>query len=84
MLKYSMKAGLDKFLWERNPLGLFTTRSAWDLVRGKGAILEVSKWIWHHQIPKKISICMWKAYYRYFPCDDNIKTIDVRIISACN
>lgn len=38
----------------------------------KGVALEVSNWIWHNWIPKEISICMWKAFYRFLPFDDKL------------
>lgn len=37
-----LKHGAEKFVWEPNFSGEFTTRLTWDLVREKGVELEVS------------------------------------------
>lgn len=48
---------LDIIIWKHAPNGNFTTASAWELIQIKSEIMHGSKWLWHPNLPKKISSC---------------------------
>lgn len=57
---------------------------AWDVVCNKGAPFEWNKWFWHNSLPKKISMCLWKVWFRSLAVDDRIQTCGISMVSACD
>lgn len=78
------KMGPDIFIWKSDKAGNFTMRSAWEMVRLRADEQDWMKWIWHSQLPMKLSPCMWKAMLRYLPVDDRIHQLGIPFVSACN
>ncbi|KAG2717585.1 hypothetical protein I3760_03G182300 [Carya illinoinensis] len=60
-------------VWKHTINGEFTTKSAWQLIRNRGA-----EWI-----PKKMSFFVWRARKRAIPIDDVIRRLGIPIASKC-
>lgn len=43
-----------------------------------------SKWFWHPNLPKKISICIGKAKYKFLVVDNKIQTYGIILASKCD
>lgn len=53
--------GSDVCVWKPSPDGNFTTASAWEVCQQKQDIMSWHDWFWIRILPKKISICNWRA-----------------------
>ncbi|KAF5446891.1 hypothetical protein F2P56_032487, partial [Juglans regia] len=78
------KEGTDVLVWLRDTEGIFTTKSAWDCIRVRTPPLPWAQWIWHANLPTKISIMMWKATNNCLSVDDKIKIMGISMASKCN
>ncbi|XP_035540586.1 uncharacterized protein LOC118344283 [Juglans regia] len=78
------KEGEDVLVWLKDNEGNFTTKSAWDCIRVRAPPLPWAQWIWHTNLPKKISIMMWKATNNCLSVDKNISMVGVSMASKCN
>lgn len=78
------KSGPDIFVWTPSNDGSFSTSSAWEVVRKKGEQLQWKEWIWHRLLPKRVSLCVWKAYYRCLAVDERVEARGVALTSACD
>ncbi|XP_041009391.1 uncharacterized protein LOC121253444 [Juglans microcarpa x Juglans regia] len=78
------KPGLDVLIWTNNDNGLFSTKSGWDCVRIRGGTLEGHSWMWHNNLPLKMPINMWKAWYMALSVDHHLRRIGIPIISRCD
>ncbi|KAK4859764.1 hypothetical protein QYF36_011330 [Acer negundo] len=67
-----------------NPDGIFSTKSAWEIIRRRGSICPWNKWLWHKHVPKKMSFVCWRARKEALPVDDLIQKLGVSIASKCN
>ncbi|XP_035541522.1 uncharacterized protein LOC118344586 [Juglans regia] len=78
------KDGQDVLIWVNDKNGNFSTKSAWDCIRVRAPSLPWAHWIWHPNLPKKISVMMWKALHNCLSVDDKIKNIGIPFVSKCN
>ncbi|KAG6673010.1 hypothetical protein I3842_16G088800 [Carya illinoinensis] len=63
----------DVLLWLPEKNGLFTSSSACEIVRSKMPNFEWASWVWHKWLPKKISLCMWKAVFNCLSVDEKVE-----------
>lgn len=63
MSSIKKKEGSDVFVWKPFIDGKFSTASAWEVIRVKGDEVSWMEWVWHKLLPRKISMCMWKAMF---------------------
>lgn len=59
-------------------------KSAWDFVRIKMSSFVWAKWIWSKWLPKKMSICKWKATFNFLSVDDQVRKLGISLASRCN
>ncbi|XP_042956358.1 uncharacterized protein LOC122292186 [Carya illinoinensis] len=78
------KEGQDVLIWLNDKAGNFTTKSAWDCIRVRASPLDWADWIWHKNLPKKVSIMMWKAHHNCLSVDAKIKNVGVPLASKCH
>ena len=78
------KEGNDVLIWLKDNNGNFSTKSAWDCIRVRASPLPWAQWIWHNNLPKKISIMMWKAIHNCLSVDEKIRNTGIPIVSKCN
>ncbi|KAJ0088691.1 hypothetical protein Patl1_32423 [Pistacia atlantica] len=78
------KVGTDITIWKPEVEGVFTSASAWDLIRVKGPEHLGMGWIWHHYLPRKISVCMWKARFNGLALDSRVQRLGIPLASRCN
>lgn len=71
-------------IWKPSHDGLFSTWTTWDVVRNRGAPFEWNKWFWHTLLPKKISMCLWKTWFRSLAVDARIQTRGIPMVSTCD
>lgn len=41
-------------------------------------------WFWHSMLPKQISICMWKGWFKCFAVDERVQSKGMSLASACD
>ncbi|XP_040990896.1 uncharacterized protein LOC121238113 [Juglans microcarpa x Juglans regia] len=41
-------------------------------------------WIWHNWLPKKVSVCMWKARFKCLAVDERVKSRGIALASRCD
>ncbi|XP_042946095.1 uncharacterized protein LOC122279481 [Carya illinoinensis] len=73
----SRKEGQDVLVWLKDKEDNFTTKSAWDCIRVRTPPLPRPQWIWNTNLPKKISLIMWKAVNNCLSVDENVKMVGV-------
>ncbi|KAJ0086550.1 hypothetical protein Patl1_07518 [Pistacia atlantica] len=78
------KVGTDITIWKPEVKGVFTSAPAWDLIRVKGTEHLGMGWIWHHYLPRKISVCMWKARFNGLALDSRVQRLGIPLASRCN
>lgn len=65
------KQGLNVFVWKAPTNGTFYQALAWEVTQKKADL------VWHHLLPKKFSIYMWKALLHYLPLDDQVRKLGI-------
>ncbi|XP_040989024.1 uncharacterized protein LOC121236653 [Juglans microcarpa x Juglans regia] len=45
---------------------------------------EWAKWVWHKFLPKKISLCMWKAVFGCLSVDSQVRRLGIALAFGCN
>ncbi|XP_040987618.1 uncharacterized protein LOC121235334 [Juglans microcarpa x Juglans regia] len=80
----SLQQAQDTMIWLPDKNGLFSSKSAWDIIRMKFQKLDWSCWIWNKWIPKKVAICIWKATFNCLPVDVQIRKCGIPLVSCCN
>ncbi|KAF5464238.1 hypothetical protein F2P56_014330, partial [Juglans regia] len=78
------KTGSDVFVWKPSKVGNFLTATTWEVVRKWGDQMQWKEWVWHRLLPKRISIFVWKAYFRYLAVDERMKARGVAMASSCD
>ncbi|KAK4833981.1 hypothetical protein QYF36_014386 [Acer negundo] len=78
------KSGPDLFVWTPSNDGCFSISSAWEVVRKNGDHLQWKVWIWHRLLPKHVSLCVWKAYFRCLAVDERVQARGVALASVCD
>lgn len=63
----------DKLIWKPKTHGKFSLASAWEVIRNKGTKHNWWKWVWYKTIPKKISVCTWRAVSNTLPTDEKVR-----------
>ncbi|RXH98118.1 hypothetical protein DVH24_010443 [Malus domestica] len=56
---------LDQLVWNTEPNGKFTTKSAYYLSRFMGE--------WRARVPEKVKICVWRICWNALPTHDNLR-----------
>ncbi|CAI9774663.1 unnamed protein product [Fraxinus pennsylvanica] len=64
--------------------GIFTSRSAWDMLSIKAPDVHWAQWVWNKAIPKRVSVVMWKALSGSLSVDSSIRKVGIAIASKCN
>ncbi|KAK0581732.1 hypothetical protein LWI29_017271 [Acer saccharum] len=78
------RRGQDISIWKPASDGTFSTSSAWETVRRRGDNFVWKDWFWHSLLPKRISICIWKAWFMCLAVDDRVKDKGISMASACD
>lgn len=73
----------DQCVWTVNSDGNFTISSAWWVRRQKRNLMRYGTMLWHHLIPLKWSILVWKAVNGKLPLDFNLQQIGIQLASKC-
>lgn len=55
------RGGRDLYVWKPSKDGLFSTKSAWEVIRKKGMACAWKCWLWPNRVPKRISFVSWRA-----------------------
>lgn len=63
----SLSSHVDTCSWDLTYSGIFSLKSAWELIRKKGFTTLVSRKCWQKQILQKISIFLWKMLNNCLP-----------------
>ncbi|KAH0669175.1 hypothetical protein KY289_023668 [Solanum tuberosum] len=69
--------------WMANTQGSFTVKTAWELVRRRVESIRDFEEIWIKRLPFKINFFMWRVWRRRIATDDNLKRININIVSRC-
>lgn len=73
----SLRNSKDVLIWLPDKNWMFSTKSEWDFLRLKMPRFDWAMWIWNKLLPKKISICMWKASFNYLSVDDQVRKLGI-------
>ncbi|XP_027170937.1 uncharacterized protein LOC113770618 [Coffea eugenioides] len=74
----------DTLVWLRDPSGVFSTRSAYQLVRPTRACSWAFSFFWQSSIPRKLSFFMWRLVNGQLPMDDVLKKFQIHGPSKCH
>ncbi|XP_022867657.1 uncharacterized protein LOC111387334 [Olea europaea var. sylvestris] len=78
------KPGRDILIWRPNAHGIFSTSSAWDVIRIRSSTVKRAKWVWHNTLPKRALVVIWKAMSGSLTVDERIRQVGVAMVSRCN
>lgn len=70
-----------KARWTDSNTGLFTSKSAYQIIRSKRQNVKVCKYIWCKGIPNKVPFFLWRTLKERISTDDNLKRIWIPIVS---
>lgn len=74
----------DVLIWLPDKNSIFSTKSAWKLIRVKMPNFTWAKWVWNSMLSKKISLCMWKAFFNCLSVDEQVRKLRILMVSCCN
>ncbi|KAK4717904.1 hypothetical protein R3W88_016242 [Solanum pinnatisectum] len=63
--------------------GLFSVRSAWELMRRKKEKVDKYELMWGKGLPFKINFFLWRAWKGRIATDDYLKRMRINIVSRC-
>ncbi|CAI9759426.1 unnamed protein product [Fraxinus pennsylvanica] len=72
---HACKPRRDILIWKPQKQGIFTSRSAWDMLRIKVPEVHWAKWAKNKAIPKRVSLAMWKALSGNLSVDSRIRKV---------
>lgn len=64
------KVGPDVFIYKLSINGTFSMASTWEVTRKKEEQTQWIDWVQNNLLPKKVSLCMWKAMFQVSPFND--------------
>ncbi|XP_058099839.1 uncharacterized protein LOC131244213 [Magnolia sinica] len=64
-------------------LGDFSVKSAWDVRRAIAPKKDWARWVWHGNLPPKISLFIWKILYNAIPMEKTVQSRGVSLASKC-
>ncbi|KAH0734680.1 hypothetical protein KY285_010387 [Solanum tuberosum] len=75
--------GNDVAWWMANAHGMFTVKSAWEIVRSKQEPRRDFEVLWNKGLSFKINFFLWRVWKRKVATDDNLKKMRINIASRC-
>ncbi|KAK2641265.1 hypothetical protein Ddye_023028 [Dipteronia dyeriana] len=76
--------GLDICVWKPSLDGRFTAATAWDATREKRDQLPWHEWFWNKSLPKKVSMCNWRAWFQSLATDERVQNKGISLATACD
>lgn len=76
--------GLERWVWESTTDGSFSIAMAWDRIRDKADLLPWPDWVWNSFLSKKVSLCVWRAWFNGLSVDDRVRKKGVSLASTCD
>lgn len=73
----------DKAWWLGSPNGVFSVKSAYQLVRNRRNKVEWHEYVWSRWVPQKISFFLWRVINMKVPTDDVLKIMGISVVSRC-
>lgn len=70
-------------IWKPAQNGVFSTKSAWDIIRSKRCPNKLLNSCWGSRIPTTISIFWWKALHNWIPVDEVLQSRGKVLASKC-
>lgn len=75
--------GIDEAWWMGASNGIFSVKSAWELLRHKKEEWEIYSKVWNKKLPFKINFFLWRAGKGKIVNDDNLQRMRISIVSKC-
>lgn len=82
-IKPTMREGLDKPCRTASNTSVFTSKSAYQLVRPKKEKIEWYKFIWARRLLNKVSFFLWRVLKGRIPTNDHLKRCRIPTVSKC-
>lgn len=79
-----IREGLDIWVWKPTIDGKVSTATAWEIIWNKGDLLPWHDWLWNGILPKRVSLCIWKAWFNGFSVDARVQKKGVSLALACD
>ncbi|XP_040995994.1 uncharacterized protein LOC121242162 [Juglans microcarpa x Juglans regia] len=57
---------------------------AWEIIQNKGDLLPWHDWLWNGTLSKRVSLCIWKAWFNGLSVDGRVQKKGVSLASACD
>src|SRR3954466_1839138 len=54
----------NQIIWDATSTGMFTVRSAWELIRTRSVSFQYHSFCWHKYLPSKISVFLWRMLHK--------------------
>lgn len=70
-------------VWKCSSNGVFTTKSAWNLVRRRKAPSRVLACCWDPRVPTTVSVFWWKLLHNWLPVDEVLQHKGIILASKC-
>lgn len=77
-------AMLDTLVWKGSTTGSFNSGVFWQATRTKFPLVQWHKHTWNTWLPPKISVFMWKLLHNAIPVDENIRRLNMPVVSKCS
>nr|XP_027120463.1 uncharacterized protein LOC113737428 [Coffea arabica] len=73
----------DRLVWAPSPSGLFTVKSAWEVLRQRRSPSLVDSLLWQPALPAKMAFLAWRLVRKFIPLDVVLKSRGVSFPSRC-
>lgn len=73
----------DKPWWTDNSPGLFTVKSAYQILRRRNQVVDWFSTLWMNRLPYKINFCIWRVMHKRISTDDILRGMGIPIVCKC-
>lgn len=70
-------------IWKPASNGVFTTKSAWEILRHKNPTAVTLDKCWHDRVPVTIYIFWWKILHNWLPVEEILREKGIQLASKC-
>ncbi|XP_042521331.1 uncharacterized protein LOC122094799 [Macadamia integrifolia] len=74
----------DRCIWSLDPMGHFTVKSAWNVLRSPSSSVSWDKVIWHKFFLPRLSTLGWHWLHEKIPTNEKIQSRGIHLPSRCD
>lgn len=80
---FQLSQSLDVLIWKPSISGMFTLKSAFDLVRQQQVVTPELKFVWDTSLPLKAFLLCWRLMNNLLPLPETLMSFGFHLVSKC-